>query len=165
MTTNITSKKGEQFIQSRGPSIVANWLCGSICIVHLLCLCTTFSFLLQWPMHGSSFFLGRAIISIIGILSSLSKHFTRDYINMSLEVVKRWKIFWGKKKDAVHCWKTRKAIYISPACIIGVQLSFKLVLAAFSMTLGMRSLYPIVEVKNVTSELILLQSLAVSQAN
>jgi len=38
-------------------------------------------------MHGSPFFMRRAIISITGILSSLSEHCTKDYINMSLEVV------------------------------------------------------------------------------
>lgn len=115
---------------------MANWLCGSICIVHLLCLCTTFSFLFQWPMHGSSFFLGHAIISITGILGNLSKHCTKDYINTSLEVVS-------------SCQDLPSAQLQTCSCFPGM----------FSMTSGMGSLYPIVEVKNVTSELILLQSL------
>lgn len=74
---DVTSKKEccvEQ--KSRGISFMASWQNRSSCIVHLLCFCTTFYFLLQWTMCCSLFFLRHTGISIMGPVCRPRKHCT-----------------------------------------------------------------------------------------
>lgn len=127
-------------------------------------------------MQGSPFFLRHARISITGILCSPSDHCTEDYVNMSLEavlVLKNLSLKYGrpapsgKKGCNTPLEDKKKNIYLACRYNWGSYqdlastrlLTWSRFPRRFSVTSGMGLICPNLEVKNETSELIILQSL------